>query len=298
MLKIGDIFMNTKDLKSFKAVYEERSINQAAKKLFITPQGLSKNIRALETELDTVLFERTRQGVKPTESACLLYDRAEVLIRQFKAVENGIRQLKNRGIVLRIGCACGVFNVLPFRLVQRFTEENSRIRVEWNEYPNQEVKERVADSKLEYGVIVGEWKEPGISQRKLASREIYLLVYEGHPFYGLDQISFDKVRDENLILMNEHFHMFQDFIEACLIRGFKPRIVAKTADPNFLYKLCLQKFGLAVVPGFVLEDFRLDHVKALPFREKLKWDVYGAFREDNRNYEAVRLFDEFLKQNT
>ncbi|MEY8353344.1 LysR family transcriptional regulator [Lachnospiraceae bacterium 54-53] len=125
--------MNTKDLKSFRAVYEEPSINQAAKKLFITPQGLSRNIRALETELYTVLFERTRQGVKPTESACLLYGRAEGLVRQLKAVENGNRQLKNKGIVLRIGCACGVFNVLPFRLVQRFTEENSRIRVEWND---------------------------------------------------------------------------------------------------------------------------------------------------------------------
>ena len=50
--------MNVKDLKSFEAVYEERGINQAAQKLFITPQGLSRNIKMLESELDTVLFER------------------------------------------------------------------------------------------------------------------------------------------------------------------------------------------------------------------------------------------------
>ena len=46
--------MNVKDLKSFEAVYEERGINQAAQKLFITPQGLSRNIKMLESELDTV----------------------------------------------------------------------------------------------------------------------------------------------------------------------------------------------------------------------------------------------------
>lgn len=56
--------MNVKDLKSFEAVYEERGINQAAQKLFITPQGLSRNIKMLESELDTVLFERTKQGVR------------------------------------------------------------------------------------------------------------------------------------------------------------------------------------------------------------------------------------------
>ena len=34
--------MNVKDLKSFEAVCEGRGINQAAQKLFITPQGLSR----------------------------------------------------------------------------------------------------------------------------------------------------------------------------------------------------------------------------------------------------------------
>ena len=65
--------MNTKDLKCFEAVYQENSISRAARRLYITPQGLGKNIRNLEAELETVLFERTKQGVCPTESADFLY---------------------------------------------------------------------------------------------------------------------------------------------------------------------------------------------------------------------------------
>ena len=55
--------MNTKDLKCFQTVYEEGSIHQAARKLYITPQGLSKNIRLLENELGAQLFERTKKGL-------------------------------------------------------------------------------------------------------------------------------------------------------------------------------------------------------------------------------------------
>lgn len=289
--------MNTKDLKSFETVYEEQSINQAAKKLFITPQGLSKNIKALEQELDTVLFERTRQGVSPTESAYLLYEKAEFLIRQFETVEYGIRQLKHQKISLRIGCACGVFNVLPFRLLQTFMEEQHQIAVEWSEYTNQEVKDLLTVSRLEYGLIVGAWEDAGIAARKLASRDIFLLVYEGHPFYEADKISLDMVKEEKLILMNEHFRMFHDFMRACQVRGFTPQVVAKTADSNFLYKLCRQRIGLAVIPGFTLEDFKLDHMKALPFEEHLKWDVYGVYQEDHKNFDVIQKFDDFLKQN-
>ena len=49
--------MDTKDLRCFRLVYEERSINQAARHLFITPQGLSRIISRLEEELHTLLFE-------------------------------------------------------------------------------------------------------------------------------------------------------------------------------------------------------------------------------------------------
>ena len=54
--------MNTKTLTEFQAVYENQSIHKAARQLFITPQGLGKNIRQLEEELHTQLFERTKQG--------------------------------------------------------------------------------------------------------------------------------------------------------------------------------------------------------------------------------------------
>ena len=64
--------MNTKDLKCFQAVYEEKSVSRAARRLFITPQGLSKIIRQLEEELQASLFVRTARGMEATESGKFL----------------------------------------------------------------------------------------------------------------------------------------------------------------------------------------------------------------------------------
>ena len=90
--------MNTKDLKCFQTVYEEGSIHQAARKLYITPQGLSKNIRLLENELGAQLFERTKKGLKPTESADFLYQKAERIVSQLEEIEYGLRQLERKEI--------------------------------------------------------------------------------------------------------------------------------------------------------------------------------------------------------
>ena len=72
--------MNSHQLQCFEAVYKEKSINKAARKLYMTPQGLGKTIQILEGELDTELFERTKLGVYPTESADYLHERAQVML--------------------------------------------------------------------------------------------------------------------------------------------------------------------------------------------------------------------------
>lgn len=289
--------MDTKDLKCFAAVYEERSINKAAHRMYITPQGLSKNIKLLENELDVVLFERTRQGVNPTQCAELLYSKAASLLHQMEEMEFALRQQKNQEVILRIGCACGIFNVIPLSLIQNFTRDNSQIRVEWCEYSNQEVLERVQDSRLEYGFMVGACEDDQMVQEKLVSREVKLLVYEGHPLYERKRISVEELKGLEIVTLNEHFHMYHDFQSLCREKGFAPDIAAKTADSMFLCKLCRQKAGLALVPDFALEGLEMGSMRAVSFEESFDWDVWGVYKEGNRNYDTIRRFDRYLKEN-
>ena len=88
--------MNTKILKCFQAVYEEKSLGKAARRLYITPQGLSKNIRQLEEELGASLFFRTAQGMEPTEGGRFLYEKSERVIREMEAIEHELRQLEQQ----------------------------------------------------------------------------------------------------------------------------------------------------------------------------------------------------------
>ena len=85
--------MDTKDLRFFRQVYEERSINKASKLLFITPQGLSRIIHHLEEELGVSLFQRSANGMLPTESGTYLYENSTPLLEQFDEITIGIRQI-------------------------------------------------------------------------------------------------------------------------------------------------------------------------------------------------------------
>lgn len=130
---------------------------------------------------------------------------------------------------------------------------------------------------------------------KLDSRAVYLIIYEGHPFWECEAVSIDMLKDESLILLSEHFTMFRDLRRSCLVRGFEPKVIAKTADINFQHKLCRKKMGLAVLPDFIIEDFDMSHLKAIPFKEQLKWEVYGACEKEHTHYKVISKFQAFLE---
>jgi DNA-binding transcriptional LysR family regulator len=60
--------------RSFGAVVETGSLSAAARKLALSQPTLGRHIESLEQALGIALFERTLQGLKPTETALRLYE--------------------------------------------------------------------------------------------------------------------------------------------------------------------------------------------------------------------------------
>lgn len=288
--------MNTNDLNYFKIVYEEKGISQAAKRLFITPQGLSKTIKNLENEFGTVLFVRTQKGMKPTKSADFIYGKVEMMSQQLDDIENGIKQLENKGKSLKIGCAVGVMNAMPFQMIIDFMELYPEIEVQWCEYPNQQVKEKILNYSIDFGFIVGDYLDKQVIAKKITSRKIILLVYEEHPFFKKKIINIPMLKTEKLVTMNEQYNMYHEFMKVCMHHEFVPNIVGKTADSGFLYRLCKQKVGLAVDTDFAIENLKLEGVRAIPFQEKLMWNVSSVYRKDNKSTSTVRLFEKYIEK--
>ncbi len=112
--------MDTKDLRCFCRVYEERGINQAAKQLFISPQGLSRIITKLEAELQVTLFCRSARGLSPTASGTYLYENGRELLNRLEELEIGIRRMERIDRELQLGFSCGVLNVFPFQQLDQF----------------------------------------------------------------------------------------------------------------------------------------------------------------------------------
>ena len=94
-----------KSLQAFEAAYMHKSFAEAAKELSITASAVSHSIQALEEVLGTLLFERVKRGVTPTEAGARLY---AVIGRSFSDIDEEMRAILDRSDkpqVVTIQCA-------------------------------------------------------------------------------------------------------------------------------------------------------------------------------------------------
>ncbi len=87
--------MQINHLRHFIALYEQRSINKASASLNTTPQNVSRILKSLEAEMETLLFERTPDGLDPTSDGEEFLQFAKSVVFQFEELHTQI-QLKKK----------------------------------------------------------------------------------------------------------------------------------------------------------------------------------------------------------
>ncbi len=276
--------MNTRNFKCFQAVYEERNLQQAASKLFLSPQGLSRIIKSLEEEVGTALFLRSKEGFVPTESGKIFYERSKVITRDLNEMLKSIEVLNDRERRFRIGFASGTIRAMDISRIQDVMEANPQILASWHEQENETVIQQVLNQEVGLGLVIGEPSDAHLAAVKLKSVEVALYVYRGHRLWEADRVELQEIRKEPLISMNEKYHVYRDVINACQMNGFCPQIVAKVAEGESIYQLVSHGIGIGISPKFFPDS---EKVRGIPIKDAYTWDIYGIYRRDTPDYELI-----------
>lgn len=99
--------MDSRQLRYFIAVYEQRNLSRAADQASVAQSALSHHISNLEAEFATPLFERKPRGMEPTAAGERLYEHARIILRAMAAAE---REIKQGGGVIAGDISIGMAN--------------------------------------------------------------------------------------------------------------------------------------------------------------------------------------------
>ncbi|MFA5488271.1 MAG: LysR family transcriptional regulator [Candidimonas sp.] len=154
--------MDVKTLYTLVAVADQGSFAQAGKVLGLSLSAVSTQMRLLEEELGTVLFDRSRRPPVLTESGRQLIDRARVLISHWESLSESLKR-EAAGGVLKLGAVhTSVSGLLPLAL-KKLNKQGLGIDIRLSTGLTHELEMAVFHGQLDAAVVT----EPEIARSEL-----------------------------------------------------------------------------------------------------------------------------------
>jgi DNA-binding transcriptional LysR family regulator len=119
--------MELRQLRTFEAVVQHRTVTDAANALDLAPSSVSQQIRTLEAALGVELFERSPLGMELTAAGKRLQGWARTLLEQ---ADQAIRDVRDERRPLRLGALETLAGVYVPAVLARFAQRRPDIDVE------------------------------------------------------------------------------------------------------------------------------------------------------------------------
>jgi LysR family transcriptional regulator, transcriptional activator of the cysJI operon len=215
-------------LKVFRAVAEHLSFHKAAEHLFLTQPAVTLQIKALENDLGTRLFDRTAGRISLTRQGSVLLRYANKIA---SLVCDAERELAgHEGKVsgeLSIGVSTTIAQYVLPRLLGAFLEENPRVQFFLHSGNTAEIVQLLLQGKVSIGLIEGPARDRGVRTEPFMEDELVLITPAD---FSNGRLSRQQLLS-SILLMREQGSGSRRVVETALEKGgFKLKNFRKVMD--------------------------------------------------------------------
>jgi LysR family nitrogen assimilation transcriptional regulator len=241
--------MNLRQLETFVRVAELGSFSQAARVLGIAQPALSRQVRALETDLRETLLTRNGRGVALTEAGRRLFDHGVAMLQLAAAARDdlaGGRDAPTGRVV--IGLPPSLSRALTPPLIDAFARELPRAKLALVEGLSAHVAEWIATGRVDLGLLHNPQPQPELEIAPIREEALQLVCARsprgrarGAP------LAFAGLAARRLILP-ERSHAIRKLIETqATLAGVKLDIAWEVSSIPAIIDLVIAGYGDAVL---------------------------------------------------
>lgn len=246
--------MEFRQLHYFVAVVEAGSVSAASRRVHIAQPALTRQVKLLESELETPLFDRHARGMQLTVAGRALYEDARDLLDRRDQVKARLLALGS-GLSGKLSIGITVTHLwVPqvAKLLGQYRERYARIAFEVFPLLSGPQLERIRDSRLDAGILyLDSDEQPGLSTQLLHRDHLILAVPEMSPWAESPPRHLDELAEDDFIWGFRHVSPgYYDRVTAHFQRhGFHPRVVQYGADNIAILSMVAAGLGIAIVPA-------------------------------------------------
>ena len=292
--------MADRRLQVFHAVAKHLSFTRAADALFMTQPAVTFQIKQLEEQYNTRLFERRHGGISLTPAGELVLGYAERILALSDEMETRLGEMTGemRGPLL-VGAATTIAEFMLPRILGEFNALYPQVRARLIVANSESIESRVAEHTLDVGLIEAPAKLSGLTCEVCCDDELQVICAPDYPLAGLQTVS-PRALVEYEYISREPGSGTREVVDAYFgahrVDVDKLKIQMELGSPEALKGVVATGLGFAIVSrAAVAKEVRIGSLAAVSLDPPLKRALYLVHPKDRFRSRLATTFVDFAR---
>ncbi|MFC0332207.1 LysR family transcriptional regulator [Paenibacillus sepulcri] len=264
--------MTLQQLRYVIEVANRGSMNEAAKRLFISQPSLSNAIKELEEEIHVTIFERTNKGISLSKEGAEFLGYARQVIEQAELLENRYLNAKPSPQHFSVSTQHYAFAVNAFvKLVREYGQDEYELAL--RETKTHEIIQDVKSQRSEIGILyINEFnakvisrllKDANLKFTSLFTAKAHIFISVNNPLAKHSMVTLDQLQDYPYLYFEQGEYNSFHFSEE-ILSTLSHRKSIRVNDRATLFNLLIGLNGYTISTGVLSADLNGNEIIPVP----------------------------------
>ncbi len=289
--------MSDRRLQVFHAVARLLSFTKAAEVLHMTQPAVTFQIRQLEEQFDTRLFDRAHNRVSLTEAGHVAFEFAETIFEKYSEMENAIRDITGSiSGSLTLGASTTISEYMLPALLGDFNAKNPEVLLRLRVSNTDGIVSMIENNVIDLGVVEGPVTNKNLLVEKCRDDELVVVVPPDHEFAQQKSVNIKEVLDGSFICREEGSgtrEVVSEYVKAQGLGKHALKACLELGSPEAIKGAIEAGMGVSILSSVsIAKEIKLGTLKTVPLDPPLTREF--SFVRQRQKF-RVRSMEELLE---
>ena len=293
--------MADRRLRVFHAVAKHLSFTKAAEALFMTQPAVTFQVRQLEEQFDTRLFDRAQGRIALTPAGVVAFDYAERILALSGELDARLKEISGHEAgPLLIGASTTIAEFLLPQVLGEFKVRHPSVVPRLFVANSEAVQERVAERSLDLGFIEGDTHLPSLVNDFCCDDELRVVCAPKHALARATSVAARALAEHAYIsreLGSGTREVVDHYLQKAGLALDAMQVVMEASSPEALKGLVATGLGFAIMSrASVAKEVRLGELVEVALSPPLVRQLAVVYPKERFHSRVVEGFVQFAKQ--
>lgn len=287
--------MELHQLRYFVATAECGNVSRAAERCFVAQPSLSQQLKKLEQELGTTLFDRLGRGVALTDAGRALLPRARRILAEIRETEANLKREAEDGPgTLVVGAIPTMAPYLLPPALRALRRAYPTCPITVREDYSEALVGALENNEIDCAILSTPLDDVLLDVDVIGQEELLVALPRRHPAGERAELHISDLRGQPTVALADTHCLSRQIDHFCSTRHIASQVVCRTTQLSTITELVSLGLGLSLVPEMAAATDRSDRCRYLRLRPgKPVRQIVVAWRKGrSRPVAAVRLIAE------